>query len=475
MQYLLKDNFKIIRLATLLILTGAFLINCPNPVGLSSFDAGKKGSPNTGDTDNLPNAGNFGQSPWSQYFAFTEDSHYYNFDDKAREAKIVKKPGTTAEVENIYYEGIGSTVYEKTKKAPTEIGNYAVTYDIIDEERNLIRGLYAGILTIENIKDWLPKQKPLNNAGKPHEVKWHSINIADVQSALSANKDKYVFLDLYDSGIFNTGIGANAFESCEGLTGIILPDNITSIGNRAFYGCDNLIKVDLPEKVTSIENSTFFGCTSLITVKLPETVVSIGTYAFANCIRLSSINLPAKVTSIGDYAFKHCVRINSITIPDKVTSIGVEAFYNCNGLTGINIPYGVEDIRGYTFATCIRLASINIPDTVTTIGPWAFVNCGALSGILTIPDSVKTIYTNAFGGSRFSEVIIGKDVKTIQNLAFNISTLDSVTFKDTIPNTWDNFGGSAFNGDLRNKFYATDSTNGTPGTYTRSGSTWTKQ
>jgi hypothetical protein len=33
-------------------------------------------------------------------------------------------------------------------------------------------------------------------------------------------------------------------------------------------------------------------------------------------------------------------------------------------------------------------------------------------------------------------------------------------------------------GDLRNKFYATDSTNGTPGTYTRPNGTfrtWTKQ
>jgi len=37
---------------------------------------------------------------------------------------------------------------------------------------------------------------------------------------------------------------------------------------------------------------------------------------------------------------------------------------------------------------------------------------------------------------------------------------------------------SAFGGDLRSKFYASNSTNGTPGTYTRpnkSSKTWTKQ
>jgi hypothetical protein len=32
-----------------------------------------------------------------------------------------------------------------------------------------------------------------------------------------------------------------------------------------------------------------------------------------------------------------------------------------------------------------------------------------------------------------------------------------------------------FPGDIRDKFYATNKTNGTPGTYTRSGSTWTKK
>jgi len=30
-------------------------------------------------------------------------------------------------------------------------------------------------------------------------------------------------------------------------------------------------------------------------------------------------------------------------------------------------------------------------------------------------------------------------------------------------------------GDLRSKFYATDTTNGTPGTYTNSNKVWTKQ
>jgi hypothetical protein len=41
----------------------------------------------------------------------------------------------------------------------------------------------------------------------------------------------------------------------------------------------------------------------------------------------------------------------------------------------------------------------------------------------------------------------------------------------------DEFHDDAFNGDLRDKFYASDPANGTPGTYTRAsgGSVWTRR
>jgi hypothetical protein len=63
----------------------------------------------------------------------------------------------------------------------------------------------------------------------------------------------------------------------------------------------------------------------------------------------------------------------------------------------------------------------------------------------------------------------------------NCTSLTSVTFQGTIP--YDNFGDYSFYvfpGDLREKFYATDSTNGTPGTYTTTApegesAVWTKQ
>ena len=111
-----------------------------------------------------------------------------------------------------------------------------------------------------------------------------------------------------------------------------------------------------------------------------------------------------------------------------VTTIGPRAFSQKTNITSVTVPNGVTRIDQMAFQQCIMLNSVTIPSTVI-IGMLAFDGCDRLI---------------------------------------------SVTFTGTIPSG--NFNSNAgFAGDLRAKFYATDRTNGTPGTYTRtSGSTtWT--
>jgi hypothetical protein len=126
---------------------------------------------------------------------------------------------------------------------------------------------------------------------------------------------------------------------------------------------------------------------------------------------------------------------NSFTIPNSVTSIGDGAFYYCTNLASIIIPNSVTAIGEYAFYYSTSLASITIPASVISIGNRAFSDCDSLA---------------------------------------------SVTFEGTIASG--SFNTDAFRnlGDLRAKFYETNSSNGTPGTYTRtaplnSSSVWTKQ
>ena len=134
-------------------------------------------------------------------------------------------------------------------------------------------------------------------------------------------------------------------------------------------------------------------------------------------------------------------------------------------LTGVTFAEGSQltTITNFAFVYCDNLASVTLPASLTSIGNNVFAACTSLTSI-TIPASVTSIGQFAFSGC---------------------SSLASVTFAGTIPSS--GFNASAFPpahmGDLRDKFYATDSENGTPGTYiatSGSGTTedpfvWTKQ
>ena len=63
-----------------------------------------------------------------------------------------------------------------------------------------------------------------------------------------------------------TTISSGAFNSCQALISVVIPDTVTSIGNSAFYYCRNLASVNIPDSVTSIGSSAFYRCSNLETI-----------------------------------------------------------------------------------------------------------------------------------------------------------------------------------------------------------------
>ena len=129
-----------------------------------------------------------------------------------------------------------------------------------------------------------------------------------------------------------TQIGEHAFEACDSLEEVSIPNSVLNIVGASFADCFGLT---IPDSVTSIGGSAFRGCSGLTSITIPDSVTSIGNNMFSGCSGLTSITIPESVTSIGEDAFSSCAGLTSITIPNGVTSIGNEAFYHCSGLTSV--------------------------------------------------------------------------------------------------------------------------------------------
>ena len=290
-----------------------------------------------------------------------------------------------------------------------------------------------------------------------------------------------------------TGIGSWAFGYYTNLTGITIPNSVTSIGNSAFQECYIEKNKFINNSSLDAEANNYWGCSLLdsredgfcicngvllkyvgseIEIIIPDSVTAIGDNAFSSCFGLASVTIPNSITSIGQKAFIGCYNLSEIkvesgnsvydsrdncnaiintetntiisgcrksTIPNGVTCIGNYAFYNCTGLTELAIPNSVTIIGNYAFYGCAGLTEIAIPNSVTSIGDYAFYGCKGLTEI-TIPNSVTNIGNYAFQGcTDLTEITIPNSVTSIGVGAFRqCESLRNITIPNGITRIMNN-------------------------------------
>lgn len=248
-----------------------------------------------------------------------------------------------------------------------------------------------------------------------------------------------------------TEIGENAFSWCDGLTAVVIGDNVETIAAGAFEFCDDMVNITLGDAVKTIGEGAF-QYTNIVGINLPASVEVIGEDAFYSCEKLTgftvdegnlifseedgvllskeketlilypagkiekSYTITDSVKTIGERAFagnkdltqidtKNVVTIGksafnssaleSINIRDYVKTIGEDAFYSCMDLVEIEFSANssLENIGDGVFSYCDKLKSINLPTSLKTIGGWAF-GCYELESI-SIGENVESIGTNA--------------------------------------------------------------------------------
>lgn len=209
--------------------------------------------------------------------------------------------------------------------------------------------------------------------------------------------------------------------------------HVTAINWRAFEGCDNLVTVTIPNSVTYIDDSAFSGCKNLTNVTLGENVSEIGSSAFTNCHSLESIIIPNSVKTIETNAFAMCKNLKTVTIGNHVETIKTNAFRGCNKLTSVIIPNSVITIESSSFSGCDELTSVTIGNNVNSIGARAFWNCFNLKDVYCLTEKVPSTNANSFGDTYYYG-----DSNFIKNITLHVPSILIDQYKATSP--WNECG-----------------------------------
>ena len=215
-----------------------------------------------------------------------------------------------------------------------------------------------------------------------------------------------------------TEIGESAFQACESLTRVTIPDTVQTLGKYVFWGCTKLQDVTLPKTLSAISDGCFRFCSALAELDIPETVEYIGIDALGSTAWLkqrqaenplvqvnhilvnatactdSRVVIPNGVKQIGPYAF-NSTAVTEVVIPESMKRIGWGAFWNCQSLKKLNLPANLTQIEESAFCNCAALQELEIPAGVTRIFDNTFSGCTSLKQI-TILGNLTQIGTVAF-------------------------------------------------------------------------------
>lgn len=127
--------------------------------------------------------------------------------------------------------------------------------------------------------------------------------VSDHATITGCSSDVYSDIVVPDNinGVPVTAIGSNAFYKCFGLKSVTIPSSVKKIGSCAFDSCIQLTAVSMEDGgVVTIESMAFNDCDELVTVYIPESVMSIEKMAFHDCGALKSVTIMNPECSIYD-------------------------------------------------------------------------------------------------------------------------------------------------------------------------------
>ena len=150
------------------------------------------------------------------------------------------------------------------------------------------------------------------------------------------------------------------FFDDQNIRSLVVSDGITSLGAFAFNYCNNLTSVSLPNSLTKIGRNAFAALATdicgLTKISIPSKVKEIGSYAFSNT-QITSLTIPHTVKTVGDYACHECP--NLATVRCECAVISSFMFSECTALKNFTIAKSVKEIETCAFYFCTKLKVLN--------------------------------------------------------------------------------------------------------------------
>lgn len=213
-------------------------------------------------------------------------------------------------------------------------------------------------------------------SGKPTQL--------TIESSISDNGTNYTV----------TKIATWAFNACNTLTEVTLPNTVDEIGYQAFFKCSNLTKVIIPEGVTKIGQAAFYGCSQLTSITIPSTITNM------------------------DTAFSGNTALSHVTLTNGISKISSNAFERCTGLTEVEIPASVDQICPFAFNGCTNLKRVLLEKNIKTINVNAFKDCTNLSDVKY--NGYKTDWDKVTVNTTGNDTLISK-VQYLCDISFDLN------------------------------------------------------
>jgi|GEM_PF-148718 len=182
-----------------------------------------------------------------------------------------------------------------------------------------------------------------------------------------------------------TEIAEDAFQFCENLTSVEIPDTVQTIGKNAFWSCHKLQHVTLPKNLAAVGDNCFRSCGLLAELEIPVTLQKIGLDAFCDTAWLKNQQTENLLVQVNHILIDATTCSGTaVEVPDGVTEIGDFAFYNCGNLQKIMLPASVTKIDWGAFWQCSGLETLTVQGNLAKIGESAFSDCTKLSAVYTV-------------------------------------------------------------------------------------------